>query len=261
MHQGMPWKTWRTYDTTWKARLKTISPDSRHSSPRAVWRNPSRLLTILDKPFRSIYKGRSCYWTIHQLCWTNGTNGQNKSTILIRRLLYIIFVKFFLPIIPMFRFRSRRYFTSYWLFFHMLHFLHLYLFPVSSVFLMFPTFTCAPIHPSTCFHFSFHVLWLCSRPFPSYYDILYFYVLSLLGSRLIPTQYINQCIFLVVVQFVNWRWFSSSPIFSLSFLSPLKALSPLSKLSSSSGNYIFTKTNLQPSNLMSRLMSRPLTKF
>ena len=25
-------------------------------------------------------------------------------------------------------------------------------------FLMFPTFTCAPVHPSTCFHFSFHVL-------------------------------------------------------------------------------------------------------
>ena len=45
-----------------------------------------------------------------------------------------------------------------------------------KVFLMFPTFTCAPIYPSTCFHFSFHVLWLCSRPFLSYYDTLYFYV-------------------------------------------------------------------------------------
>ena len=122
-----------------------------------------------------------------------------------RYMLYIIFIKFFLPIIPTFRFRSRPYFISYWLFFHMLHFLHLYLFPVSSVFLMFPTFTCAPIHPSTCFHFFFHVLWLCSRPFPSYYDILYFYVLSSLRSWLIPTQYINWCIFLVVLQFVNWR--------------------------------------------------------
>ena len=42
----------------------------------------------------------------------------------------------------------------------MLHFLHLYLFPVSSVSLMFLTFTCVPIYPSTCFHFSFHVLCL-----------------------------------------------------------------------------------------------------
>ena len=124
-------------------------------------------------------------------------------------------------------------------------------------FLMFPTVTCAPVHPSTCFHFSFHVLWLCSWPFPSYYDILYFYVLSLLCSWLIPKQYINRCISLVVLQFVNWRWFSSSPILSLSFLSSLKALSPLSSLSLSSGNYIFTKANLQPSNLT----SRPLTKF
>ena len=172
-------------------------------------------------------------------------------------LLYIIFVKFFLPIILTFQFRSWCYFISYWLFFHMLHFPHLYLFPVSSVFLMFPTFTCAPIHPSTCFHFSFHMLWLCSQPFPSYYDILYFYVLSSLRSRFIPTQYIIRCISLVVLQFVNWRWFSSSPILSLSFLYPLKALSTLSSLSSSSGNYITTKTNLQPSDLT----SRPLTKF
>ena len=176
-------------------------------------------------------------------------------------LLYIIFIKFFLPIIPTFWFCSWHYFTSYWLFFHMLHFPHLYLFLVSSVFLMFPTFTCAPIHPSTCFHFSFHVLWLCSWPFLSYYDILHFYVLSLLHSQLIPTQYINWCIFLVVLQFVNWCWFSSSPILSLSFLYPLKALSTLSSLSSSSGNYIFTKTNLRPSDLMSRPTSRPLTKF
>ena len=172
-------------------------------------------------------------------------------------VLYIIFFKFFLPIIPTFRFRSRRYFISYWLFFHMLHFPHLYLFPVSSAFLMFPTFTCAPVHPSTCFHFPFHMLWLCSRPFPSYYDILYFYVLYSLRSRFIPTQYINRCILVVVLQFVNWRWFSSSPILSLSFLYPLKALSTLLSLSSSSGNYIITKTNLRPSNLTSRL----LTKF
>ena len=122
-------------------------------------------------------------------------------------LLYIIFIKFFLLIIPMFRFCSRRYFTLYWLFFHMLHFPHLYLFPVSSVFLLFLTFTCAPVYPSTCFHLSFHVLWLCSQPFPSYYDTLYFYDLPSLRSRLILTQYINQCIFSVVLQFVNWRWF------------------------------------------------------
>ena len=136
--------------------------------------------------------------------------------------------------------------------------LHLYLFPVSSVFLMFPTFTCAPIYPSTCFHLSFHMLWLCSRPFPSYYDTLYFYVLSSLCSRLIPMQYINWCIFLVVLQFVNWHWFSSSHIFSLSLLYLLKSLSSLSSLSSSSGNYIFTKTKLQPSDLTSRLTSWPL---
>ena len=104
----------------------------------------------------------------------------------------------------------------------MLHFLHLYSFPVSSVFLMFLTFTCAPIYPSTCFHFSFHVLWLCSWPFPSYYDTLYFYVLSSLCSWLIPMQYINRFIFLVVLQFVNWHWFPSSSIFSLRLLYPLK---------------------------------------
>ena len=140
----------------------------------------------------------------------------------------------------------------------MLHFPHLYLFLVSSVFLLFLTFTCAPIYPSTCFHFSFHVLWLCSRPFPSYYDILYFYVLSLLRSQLIPMQYINQCIFLVVLQFVNWCWLPSSHIFSLSLLYLLKSLSSLLSLSSSSGNYIFTKTKLWPSDLMSQLTSRPL---
>ena len=140
----------------------------------------------------------------------------------------------------------------------MLHFPHLYLFPVSSVFLLFSTFTCAPVYPSTCFHLSFHVLRLCSQPFPSYYDILYFYDLPSLRSWLIPMQYINQCIFLVVLQFVNWRWFSSSHIFSLSLLYLLKSLSSLSSLSSSSGNYIFTKTKLQPSDLTSRLMSQPL---
>ena len=114
-------------------------------------------------------------------------------------------------------------FTSYLLFFHMLHFPHLYLFPVSSLFLLFLTFfTCTPDYPSTCFHFSFHVLWLCSQSFLSYYDTLYFYDWSLLHSRLIPMQYINQCISLVVLQFVNWRWFTSSPIFSLSLLSILK---------------------------------------
>ena len=110
------------------------------------------------------------------------------------------------------------------------------------------------VYPSTCFHFYFHVLWLCSWPFPSYYDILYFYDLPLLCSRLILTQYINWCIFLVVLQFVNWRWFPSSHIFSLSLLYLLKSLSSLSSLSSSSGNYIFTKTKLWPSNLTSRLL-------
>ena len=174
-------------------------------------------------------------------------------------LLYIIFIKFFLPIILTFQFHSRHYFTSYWLFFHMLHFPHLYLFLVSSVFLLFPTFTCAPVYPSTCFHLSFHVLRLCSQPLLSYYDILYFYDLPLLCSRLIPTQYINRCIFLVVLQFVNWRWFPSSHIFSLNLLYLLKSLSSLSSLSSSSGSYIFTKTKLQPSDLTSQLMSWPLT--
>ena len=139
----------------------------------------------------------------------------------------------------------------------MLHFLHLYLFPVSSVFLLFPTFTCAPVYPSTCFHLSFHVLRLCSRPFPSYYDI--FYDFPLLCSWLILTQYINRCIFLVVLQFVNWHWFPSSHIFSLSLLYLLKSVSSLLLLSSSSGNYIFTKTKLQPSDLMSWLTSWPLT--
>ena len=66
-------------------------------------------------------------------------------------MLYIIFVKFFLLIILMFRFRSQRYFTSYWLFLHMLHFLHLYLFPVSSVFSNVPNFY-------MCSHSPFHML-------------------------------------------------------------------------------------------------------
>ena len=56
----------------------------------------------------------------------------------------------FLPIIPMFRFRSQRYFISYWLFFHMLHFPHLYLFPVSSVFSNVPDFY-------MCSHSPFHM--------------------------------------------------------------------------------------------------------
>ena len=65
------------------------------------------------------------------------------------RYCYISFlIKFFLPIpLPTFTF------TSYWLFFHMLHVLHLYLFPVSSIFLLFLIFTCAPNYPSTCFTF------------------------------------------------------------------------------------------------------------
>ena len=70
-------------------------------------------------------------------------------------------------------------------------------------FLMFLTFTCVPVHPSTCFHFSFHMLWLCSQSFLSYYDISYFYVLSSLRSRFILTQYIYRCILVVVLQFVN----------------------------------------------------------
>ena len=119
-------------------------------------------------------------------------------------------------------------------------------------FLMFPTFTCAPVqtftcapvHPSTCFHFSFHVLWLCSRPFLSYYDILYFYVLSSLRSWLILTQYINRCISLVVLQFVNWHWFSSSPIFSLKF--PLSSQSSLYSLVALVTIYLLRQTSDPP---------------
>ena len=153
---------------------------------------------------------------------------------------------------------SWRYFTLYWLFFHMLHFPHLYLFPVSSVFLLFPTVTCTPVYPSTCFHLSFHVLWLCSQPFPSYYDTLYFYVLPLLCSRLIPTEYINWCIFLVVLQFINWRCFPSSHIFPLRLLCLLKSLSSLSCRSPHPLVTIFTKTKLRPSDLTSWLTSWPL---
>ena len=69
-------------------------------------------------------------------------------------VLYIIFVKFFLPIIPTFWFRSRHYLISYWLFFHMLHFPHLYLFLVSSVFANVPDFymcSCSPFHMFSLF--------------------------------------------------------------------------------------------------------------
>ena len=69
-------------------------------------------------------------------------------------MLCIIFIKFFLPTIPTFRFRSRRYFISYWLFFHMLHFPHLYLFPVSSVFSNVPDFymcSRSPFHMPSLF--------------------------------------------------------------------------------------------------------------
>ena len=50
-----------------------------------------------------------------------------------------------------------------------------------------------------------------------------------------------------------------SHIFSLSLFYLLKSLSPLSSLSPSSGNYIFTKTKLWPSDLTSQLMSPLLT--
>ena len=119
-----------------------------------------------------------------------------------------------------------------------------------------PNFYMHPVYPSTCFHFSFHVLWLCSWPFLSYYDTLYFYDLSSLHSRLIPTQYINQCIFLVVLQFVNWHWFISSPIFSLSLLYLLKSLSCCSPRPLVT---IFTKTKLRPSDLTSRLLTNSRT--
>ena len=139
-------------------------------------------------------------------------------------LLYIIFIKFFLPIIPT-----------------LLHFLLIILPHVilsafilisgfKCFFLMFLTFTCAPVHPSTCLHFSF----MCSDSVHNLFQVTMtsyiFYVLSLLRSWFIPTQYINRCIFLVVLQFVNWRWFSSSPILSLSFSLPSK-LSLLSRRS------------------------------
>ena len=170
-----------------------------------------------------------------------------------RSLLYIIFVKFFLPTIPTFQFRSRRYFISY----STCYTFRIYTyFQFQVFFLMFLTFTCAPVHPSTCFDFSFHMLWLCSQSFPSYHDISYFYVLSSLRSWFIPTQYINRCILVVVLQFVNWRWFFSSPILSLSFFYPFKALSNLLSLSLSFGNHITTKTNLRPSDLTSRLLTK-----
>ena len=155
-----------------------------------------------------------------------------------------------------FQFHSQCYFISCWLFFHMLHFPHLYLFPVSSVFSNVPDFYMCSRSPFHMFSLSFHMLWLCSRPFPSYYDILYFYVLSSLRSRFIPTQYINRCISVVVLQFVNWRWFFSSPILPLSSLYPFKVLSTLSSLSLSSGNHITTKMNLRPSDLTSRLVTK-----
>ena len=153
----------------------------------------------------------------------------------------------------------------------LLHFILIILPHVTlSAFILISGFKCFSNVPDfyMCFHLPFHMFSLffpCALTlFTTFSELLWhliFYVLSSLCSQLILTQYINQCIFLVVLQFVNWCWFSSSPIFSLSLLYPLKALSSLSLLSLSSGNYIFTKMKLRPSNLTSQLMSRPLTKF
>ena len=89
-------------------------------------------------------------------------------------LLCIIFVKFFLPIIPTFHSApdATSFLTDYSSTCYTFRIYTYFRFQV--FFLMFLIFTCAPVHPSTCFHFSFHMLWLCSRPFPSYHDILYF---------------------------------------------------------------------------------------
>ena len=165
------------------------------------------------------------------------------------RVLYVIFVKFFLPIIPMFQFRSQRYFTSYWLFFHMLHFPHLYLFPVSSVFSNVPDFY-------MCSRSPFHML---SLFFPC--ALTLFMTFSELLWHLIFLCFI----FIMLLTYPDAVYkpmylLSSSSVCKLTlilllsyFLSkfPLssQALSPLSSLSSSSGNYIFTKTNLWPSDL------------
>ena len=175
-------------------------------------------------------------------------------------LLYIIFIKFFLPIIPMFRFRSWRLpslctdysstcytfciYTYFWLqvFFYCSQLLHALLFTLPHAF-TFLSMCSDSVHKLFQVTMTFYIFMFILVILPTYPDAIY----------------INRCIFLVVLQFVNWHWFISSPIFSLSLLYLLKSLSSLSSLSSSSGNYIFTKTKLRPSHLMSWLLTNSRT--
>ena len=104
--------------------------------------------------------------------------------------------------------------------------------------------------------------WFCSQHYFTLYW-LFFHMLHFLHLYL----FLVSSVFLMFLTFTCapiypstcfWCWFSSSHIFSLSLLCLLKSLSSLSSLSLSSGNYIFTKTKLRPSDLMSWLTSQPL---
>ena len=203
----------------------------------------------------------------------------------IRSLCYIIFIKFFLLIIPMFWFCSR----------HLLHFVLIILPHVTlSTFILISGFKCFSIVPNFYMrsHLLFHMLspffpcaltpfttfskllwhfiflWLTFITLPIYPNAVYkpmylpssssvcklmlipllSYLLSLLPPLLLSLQPLLQG----MLQPSDWPS-------SLSLLYLLKSLSSLSSLSSSSGNYIFTKMKLWPSNLMSQLTSRLLT--
>ena len=173
------------------------------------------------------------YSDLGELCiWMSNTPNE--------LLLYIIFIKFFSPISLTFRFRSWclpslcTHYSSTCYIFHIYTYFWFQVFFYCSWLLHALPFTLphALIFISICFN-SVHNLFQVTMTFYIFYD------LSLLHSWFILMQYINHCIFLVVLQFVNWCWFISSFIFSLSLLSILKSLSPLSLTSSSSGNYIY----------------------
>ena len=148
----------------------------------------------------------------------------------------------------------------------LLHFILIILPHVTlSAFILISSFKCFPIVPNfyMCSHLPFHMLSLffpCALTlFTTFSELLWHLIFLCFILVTLPTypNTVYKLMYLpVVLQFVNWCWFpSSSHIFSLSLLYLLKSLSSLSSLSLSSGNYIFTKTKLWPSDLM----SQPLT--
>ena len=174
-------------------------------------------------------------------------------------MLYIIFIKFFLLIILTFQFRS-------WC---LLHFILIILPHVTlSAFILISSFKCFSIVPDFYMHshLPFHMLSLffpCALTlFTTFSELLWHLIFLCFILVMLPTysNAVYKPMYLLSSSSVcKLMLIPSSHIFSLSLLYLLKSLSSLSLLSLSSGNYIFTKTQLWPSNLTSRLTSWLLT--